>query len=59
MGAMEEYQAYNSREHDAIIGSLNAELVQEQQALTQSKDEMIIMDEHQKVFEQLKVMLAT
>jgi hemerythrin len=49
MGAMEEYQASHSREHDAIIGRLKEKLVQAQQALNQSRDEMITMVEHQKV----------
>jgi hypothetical protein len=59
MDAMEEYQAYHSWEHDAIIGRLKAEMVQEKQALTQSRDEMITTAEHQKVFKQLKVMSTT
>jgi len=59
MGTIEEYQAAQSRKHDVIIGRLKAELVQAQQALTQSREEMITRYEHQKVVKQLKDMSTT
>ena len=59
MGTIEEYQAAQSREHDVVIGRLKAELVQAQQALTQSKEEMITREERQKFVKKLKDMSAT
>jgi hypothetical protein len=49
MYAMEEYQASQSQEYNAIIDGLKAELIQAQQALAQPRDEMVTMVEHQKV----------
>ena len=59
MDAMEEYQASQSQEQNAIINRQKAELTQAQQALAQPKEEMVTMDEHQKVVKQLNLMSAT
>jgi hypothetical protein len=42
-------EASQFREQSAIIDRLEAELVQAQQALTQTRDEMVTMEEHQRV----------
>jgi len=59
MGTLEEYQGAQSQEQDVIIGRLKEELVQAQQALTQSREEMITRAEHQKVVKLLKDILVT
>jgi hypothetical protein len=46
------------QDQSAIIDRLEAELVQAQQALTQTRDEMVTMEEHQRVVKQLKTMSA-
>jgi hypothetical protein len=59
MGTIEEYQETQSQEQDVVIDRLKAELVQAQQALTQSREEMITRVEHQKVVKQLEDISAT
>jgi hypothetical protein len=51
-------ETFQSPEQSVVINRLEAELVQAQQALIQSKDEMVTMAEHQRVVKQLKSMSA-
>ena len=44
------------QDQSAIIERLEVGLVQSQQALTQTRDEMVTMTEHQRVVKQLKTM---
>ena len=44
---MIEHQASQSREHRTITDRLEAELMQAQKALTQSRDDMGTMEEYQ------------
>jgi hypothetical protein len=59
MGTIEEYRATQSWEQNVVIDRLKVKLVQAQEALTQSREEMITRDEHQKVVKQLKDISAT
>ena len=44
---MAEHQALQSRKQSIIVDRLEAELTQVQQALTQSREEMSVMEEYQ------------
>jgi hypothetical protein len=52
-------EAFHSPEQNAIIGRLEAKLVQSQKTLTRCRSEMITVSEHQKVVRQLQSMSTT
>jgi hypothetical protein len=52
-------ESFQSFEQSVVINRLEEELVQAQQALTQSIDEMVTMPEHKRVVKKLKDMLTT